>query len=418
MEILKELPFEVGDEIKNYKAMCELLGEQHREGNSRKAQLRRWKEYFNWHKKGHRFIINKINKKFYPTHDNNRVGQSLKDYNEYIQLLILNFLYIYKKNTQGKVSINISLKGLVGITNLFNHMFYALSFNHEYREKIAKQLNIKETLLREFFQRINSMAQSDVQSALKQLQKKGIIFANEVQLVKPYKLYELGIPVKQLSRMNEFFTKNGDEELIDLFTSAYGVISDGTHQKTMNSLTNKSKHYASRIATDFEQSAILLCGEVASRMLELNGLKHAFQMGRSEEYRKLKQNLMQKYVGIKYAYSGYQIVFSEAILQKSSVFETFKLDEDEIIKFQKLLSDSFEKHSKENLMKNFQNSQDAIINLHGDVFQTYECPSGELKQFQGELCMIDAPVGVRLLSSIDDEVVFSNQLNRFFLNYL
>ena len=36
--------------VRNYKTMCELLNEVPMDGNSRKAQVNRWKRYFDFHK--------------------------------------------------------------------------------------------------------------------------------------------------------------------------------------------------------------------------------------------------------------------------------------------------------------------------------------------------------------------------------
>lgn len=49
-----------GNVVKNYKVMCELLNEEITDGNSRKAQINRWKRYFDFHKEGQKFIIDEI----------------------------------------------------------------------------------------------------------------------------------------------------------------------------------------------------------------------------------------------------------------------------------------------------------------------------------------------------------------------
>ncbi|MED4883864.1 zinc-ribbon domain-containing protein [Bacillus smithii] len=49
-----------GDVFKNYKQLCEALGEKTKTGNSKIAQLKEWKRYFNFTKQGYKFIINEI----------------------------------------------------------------------------------------------------------------------------------------------------------------------------------------------------------------------------------------------------------------------------------------------------------------------------------------------------------------------
>lgn len=55
--------------VKNYKVMCELLNEGEATGNSKKAQLNRWKRYFDFHKDGQKFVIDEIYDEPFATDD-------------------------------------------------------------------------------------------------------------------------------------------------------------------------------------------------------------------------------------------------------------------------------------------------------------------------------------------------------------
>lgn len=46
--------------VKNYKVMCELLGEQVTTGNAKKAQLKEWERYFSFERQGQKFLIGEI----------------------------------------------------------------------------------------------------------------------------------------------------------------------------------------------------------------------------------------------------------------------------------------------------------------------------------------------------------------------
>ena len=46
--------------VKNYKSMCELLGEIEATGTAKKSQLREWERYFDFEKDGQKFIIQEI----------------------------------------------------------------------------------------------------------------------------------------------------------------------------------------------------------------------------------------------------------------------------------------------------------------------------------------------------------------------
>lgn len=54
---------EIGMSIKNYKELCELLGDEVLSGCSKKSQIENWKRYFDFDRRGNKFIINEV----YPT---------------------------------------------------------------------------------------------------------------------------------------------------------------------------------------------------------------------------------------------------------------------------------------------------------------------------------------------------------------
>ena len=55
IENLKE-----GMVVKNYRKLCNLLGEKIKGGDSKKAQLKDWEEYFEYEREGYKYIITKI----------------------------------------------------------------------------------------------------------------------------------------------------------------------------------------------------------------------------------------------------------------------------------------------------------------------------------------------------------------------
>ena len=76
--------------VRNYKTMCELLNEVPMDGNSRKAQVNRWKRYFDFHKDNQKFIIDEIYDEPFATDDARKRREGL--YVKYIELLLLEFL--------------------------------------------------------------------------------------------------------------------------------------------------------------------------------------------------------------------------------------------------------------------------------------------------------------------------------------
>ncbi|MBR5537771.1 MAG: hypothetical protein IKU58_07720 [Clostridia bacterium] len=51
---------QVGLRVKSYRALCALLEEQVKGGDSKKAQLKEWERYFLWEQQGNAFIIKEV----------------------------------------------------------------------------------------------------------------------------------------------------------------------------------------------------------------------------------------------------------------------------------------------------------------------------------------------------------------------
>ena len=99
--------------VKNYKVMCEILEEEVLNGTSKKAQLNRWKRYFDFHKEGQKFVINEIYDEPFATDDARKRREGL--YVKYIELLLLEYL---SKQSDYKVTVgNKEMYCILGMTN-------------------------------------------------------------------------------------------------------------------------------------------------------------------------------------------------------------------------------------------------------------------------------------------------------------
>lgn len=77
----------VGMEIKSYKELCSLLGQKVGTGNQRNAQLTDWQRYFDYTRKGNKYIINDI----YPTPLPKDFSKN-DVYSRYIQVILTRLL--------------------------------------------------------------------------------------------------------------------------------------------------------------------------------------------------------------------------------------------------------------------------------------------------------------------------------------
>ena len=50
----------IGDVIKNYKLLCEIVEEECKAGQSKVCQLNNFERYFTWERKGQKYIITNI----------------------------------------------------------------------------------------------------------------------------------------------------------------------------------------------------------------------------------------------------------------------------------------------------------------------------------------------------------------------
>jgi hypothetical protein len=94
--------------VKNYKELCNLLGEEPTTGTAKIAQLKRWARYFDYEKNGHKFIIKEIYASPLPEDfSNNDV------YSKYIQTILAKYL---KRNGCGEFTMTQLLR-LCGFVN-------------------------------------------------------------------------------------------------------------------------------------------------------------------------------------------------------------------------------------------------------------------------------------------------------------
>lgn len=130
---------EIGLEVKNYKTMCELLEEEVKSGKSKQLQLEKWKQYFTWHKVGHKFIIDSIGKKLSPTN----YGTSIEEKMNIVDFVGEKVTTFDKKETK---PTNVEIVSTDVVTEKFWKTAYYDYYNlFYYRLPIGMQFNsVKE----------------------------------------------------------------------------------------------------------------------------------------------------------------------------------------------------------------------------------------------------------------------------------
>lgn len=169
---------EVGMVIKNYKELCNLLGEKVKSGKSKILQLNNFKRYFDYEKIGNSIVINKINEQPSMKIDN-RGKKGI--YNDLFQYMFIHLLQKY----DGQAIVSKSkLKGYLGLVNE--------DYNRGYRNRtiIARDLNVSNEIVNDFFNLNNSNTDRLITTTIKSLENKRIISAEECTMVKPYNQFQ------------------------------------------------------------------------------------------------------------------------------------------------------------------------------------------------------------------------------------
>lgn len=125
----REVNLTVGMEVKNYKKMCEILGEDTKGGDSKKYQILNWQRYFAFEKKGQRFVITEIYDEPFPTAEIQRKREGL--YVQYIECLLMDMIVnSTKRSMSGKKQVIISKNKLYTLLGMTNDK-YSIYYNKE-----------------------------------------------------------------------------------------------------------------------------------------------------------------------------------------------------------------------------------------------------------------------------------------------
>lgn len=172
MNIENLLKLESGAVINNYKAMCVLLDEKIKTGNSKKAQLREWERFISYHKEGNKFIIDEVYEEPKEKLDlRGRDGLMSND----IQPLILDLLAHSNENT-----VCLSCTKLLENLKIVNQN-YAIGRNNI--KTFSQKIGVDEAIVFDFYQYEHNKLKLNLESALRTLQNRGLVFWNKVMMV-------------------------------------------------------------------------------------------------------------------------------------------------------------------------------------------------------------------------------------------
>lgn len=182
---------EIGMTVKNYKELCELLDQPIKAGDSKKAQLKDFKCYFDWEKVGQKFIISDIYDTPLTKEDKRNLGNN-SIYVQCIEVILLQ--YLLKQNGYTRTLTKRNWWEMLGIVN------------HKYGRTTETQLkdldySVTSWEVRHFYQRCNKKLEQILFSALNSLKNRKLI---------TYEIQTVIVQYDQNKRGNEIYFEASD----------------------------------------------------------------------------------------------------------------------------------------------------------------------------------------------------------------
>ena len=160
-----------GQVVKNYKEMCNLLGEEVKKGgNIKKAQVKDWERYFTYHKEGHKFVIDEIYKT--PLPPNNNITK-------YIPLIEKLILHIIFENGADTV-LYINKSKLYQMLKMINEQYTIMKYH---KMQLSKKYDVDSEIIKDFYNTSDHLLERNVEQAIKSLERQSLIKCNEVYSV-------------------------------------------------------------------------------------------------------------------------------------------------------------------------------------------------------------------------------------------
>jgi len=165
----------LGIPYKNYQEVCKTLQISIKSGKAKESQIKKIQSYLKYHREGYKWIFEMIYKIPKKIKDDRQVG-NYNIFNLHIQKLILDLMAFQFKNNKKK-NIFLSTSKLMESLALVNKYYNIYKENNIL---LAKNLNIKQQNIAEFYNNTYGNLKKAIESALKQLDNKALIIWENV----------------------------------------------------------------------------------------------------------------------------------------------------------------------------------------------------------------------------------------------
>lgn len=278
---------EEGMKIKNYKELCELLGEKIKTGNAKVSHLNELKRYVDYKKDGYAFIIQEIysipKEKVDARKSISKRGNNSK-YSKDIQALVINSL---ARVSGGSMNYPISQI----ITN-----FSIASLNYgagrKNIDKLSEITKIPIEYTQNFYMIYQAQVRTKIESALNSLRNRALI------------VWKREVNICVLVAEEEY------NELDNIKVEVMGE--EGEH-----ALLHYRREY--RKATDEEKRYILKAEREALMSLKCETLSQVFVSGKWDLFSNIVKKRLLEYANIVYYYDTYNVVYDKKYIKQANL---------------------------------------------------------------------------------------------------
>ena len=275
----------VGNRYRSFNSLCKELGvipKGKANDNTRKAQEKEFKQYFNYINNRNMIIITEVYDEIKPL-VRNKGGRTPMYYND-MEKMIIDLLYETHKTRPG-ITQSFATSKLMEATGMINGDY------KEFRNKVpklSKMLGIEEEVVYEFYSTTNVELLRKLERTLRQL-------ANRKELV-----WEYSLNVCKLKVADVELTPEGE------------VAVDSNNVPKIRYIRVHEE------ATDEEKKYLLTLEKEVLKSMKLKNYKSVFLTGRGEEYKTLvNQKLKDENTNIEYFYKTYKFIYSFDILEEA-----------------------------------------------------------------------------------------------------
>lgn len=282
---------QVGNTYKNYKLLCETLGEPIKAGNMKIAQIKEWERFFKFTKQGHKFIIEEVYDKPLIKQDLRSLGNNAAFYIDEVEHLILDLLGQERNRGKLFLSRNRLLKELKMINE--NYSYYR---NHKIN--LSKFMNIDIEEINDFYESSNSTFKSNLETALNRLKKQSLVH------------WGYALTVCYIDTKVEL-TTTGEIKAVKRHTT------NSKGEKVVTYDTVKPvQQLAYRKATEEEIRIILEIEREALKDFGCNEISDIFRQGKIEDFYNVVKEKVFEQTNIIFYYNSYEIIFNDKHIQE------------------------------------------------------------------------------------------------------